>query len=98
MKNLRQLMAAYLHQDWWDEYDGSWEAAVDDFARREPERVRHTIEEIDVLLSAGRSERDLGLALEELGNYRDPGEGDHAYRDWLLGIRARLVADTSPTS
>ena len=51
-----------------------------------------------MLLSAGRSERDLGLALEELGNYRDPGEGDHAYRDWLLGIRARLVADTSPTS
>ena len=27
-------MAAYFHQDWWEEYDGSWKAAAEDFARR----------------------------------------------------------------
>ena len=96
MKNLRQLMAAYYHQDWWDEYDGSWEAAVDDFVRREPDRVSRTIDEIDALLAASPSEDELDKALEELGNYRTPGDGAHAYLEWMNAIRARLVAHTSP--
>ena len=98
MSDLRQLMAAYFHQDWWDEYAGSWEAAVDDFANREPGRVDGTVKEIGALLDANRSEQDLSETLEALGNFRNPGEGEHAYQNWLAGIRARLSTRTKATA
>ena len=91
MENLRQLMAAYFHQDWWDEYDGSWERAVDDFLRREPHRVAVTIEEITVLLDSGDADSVVGETLDALGNYRHPGEEPDAHTRWLRQIRERLV-------
>ena len=49
MHDLGHLMAAYVHQDWWDEYDGSWRAAVadhvdhmDDLTPRGRARTRFT--------------------------------------------------------
>ena len=53
MDNLEHLMSAYFHQDWWEEYDGSWHAAVQDFARRSPERVPGLKTEISSLLRRG---------------------------------------------
>ena len=94
MENLRQLMAAYFHQDWWDEYDGSWEGAVDDFARREPHRVPATIEEITVLLDADDSDTAVGETLDALGNYRHAGEEPDAHSTWLRQIRERLAQAT----
>ncbi len=91
MENLRQLMAAYFHQDWWDEYDGSWEGAVDDFARREPHRVAPAIDEITLLLGAGDSDATVGERLDAMGNYRHPGEEPNAHATWLKQIRERLV-------
>ena len=90
MENLRHLMAAYFHQDWWEEYDGSWVGAVDDYARRAPERVPCLLTEIDALLAAVPDEPTLGRTLTELGNYRSVGESPTAYRDWLRDIRAHL--------
>lgn len=91
MKNLRQLMAAYFHQDWWEEYDGSWEAGVADFARRAPERVPGLIEEIDTLLASAPSEDKVAQVLDDLGNYRDPGGSPTAHLDWLKAIRDSLT-------
>lgn len=90
MDNLRQLMAAYFHQDWYDEYRGSWQSAVDDFARREPDRVGAAREEISQLLAKHPDERALHTALRELGNYCWPGDEPHAYARWLRDIDDRL--------
>lgn len=91
MENLRQLMAAYFHQDWFDEYSGSWEQAVDDFALREPERVAGVRNEIQQLLSSSSTDSDIDSALDSLGNYRWPGDAPTAYRDWLCSMWERLA-------
>src|SRR5687768_15201547 len=91
MENLRQLMAAYFHQDWWDEYDGSWESAVDDFVRREPSRVAATRDEVVSLLTSDASDQALGGTLDDLGNFRDPGDAPDAHRRWLVALRDRLT-------
>ena len=90
MENLRHLMAAYFHQDWWSEYDGSWESAVDDFVRREPRRVAGAAGEIASLLDDAASDQSLGEALDALGNFRDPGSAPDAHRSWLVELRDRL--------
>ena len=91
MDNLRQLMAAYFHQDWWDEYGGMWESAVDDFAHCEPQRIAGVVQEIAALLESAGSDAAVGQALDDLGNFRDPGDGQDANRAWLVQIRARLL-------
>lgn len=90
MENLRQLMAAYFHQDWSDEYQGRWESAVDDFVRREPHRVAGATDEIADLLRTAESDERLGQALADLGNFRDPGDAPDAHRSWLAALTARL--------
>ena len=95
MENLRQLMAAYFHQDWSEEYDGSWEVAVDDFMRREPSRVAHTRAEIATLLGDTDDDGELGRALEALGNYYWPGEGTEPHRQWLVQVESRLSTPTA---
>jgi CdiI immunity protein len=96
MDNLRQLMAAYFHQDWYDEYGGSWEAAVDDFARRAPSRVAGTKAEIATLLRTTTSDAELVETLDALGNFYSAGEDRGSYRAWLESIEARL--DREPPS
>ena len=91
MDNLRQLMAAYFHQDWWDEYGGAWESAVDDFVRREPDRVAAARIELTALLDDSESDHPLGDALDALGNFRDPGDAPDAHWTWLVELRDRLV-------
>lgn len=90
MECLRQLMAAYFHQDWSDEYDGAWTSAVDDFARREPRRIVGTMQEIDELISSSDSDAAVAQALDALGNFRDPGRASDAHITWLREIRERL--------
>ena len=91
MENLRQLMAAYFHQDWWDEYGGSWERAVDDFARREPHRVSGARDDIRQLLDESGSDDAIGSVLDDLGNFRNPGAAKDANRAWLTEINQRLA-------
>jgi hypothetical protein len=92
MDNLRQLMAAYFHEDWSDEYDGAWESAVDDFARREPDRITGVVQEIAALLTGTGSDVAVGKALDALGNFREPGDAQDANRTWLVQIQARLTS------
>ena len=91
MENFRQLMSAYFHQDWWDEYRGTWESAVDDFACREPHRIAGATDEIATLLKNAGSDEAVGRALDDLGYFRDPGPAPHANAEWLAQIRDRLI-------
>lgn len=90
MENLRQLMAAYFHQDWWDEYDGAWRLAVADFARRAPERVPALEREIASLLDERPTDAQVSQLLDEMGNYRHPGDEPDAHIAWLVDIRSLL--------
>lgn len=90
MENLKHLMTAYFHQDWWEEYDGSWAAALEDFVHRAPDRVPSTIAEISQVLEAAPSESDVARLLDEMGSYRDPGPEPTAHIDWLTEIRETL--------
>lgn len=95
MENLRQLMAAYFHQDWYDEYHGSWQSAVDDFVRREPARAGSVCDEIAQLIGEAPDEAALRSSLASLGNYYWPGDGPRSYRDWLLAILDRITVSGS---
>jgi hypothetical protein len=92
MENLRHLMSAYFHQDWWDEYAGSWTAAVDDYMRRSPGRAQGLLDEISLLLASERDDATVARILDELGNYRSPGDSPTAHLDWLEQIRERVAA------
>ncbi|WP_107771067.1 contact-dependent growth inhibition system immunity protein [Nocardioides sediminis] len=91
---LSQLLGAYFHQDWHDEYGGSWEAAVDDFARREPSRVRGVTAEIATLMRTTHSAAELKKALDGLGNFYWAGDDSESYSEWLRNIKARLERET----
>lgn len=88
---LKHLMAAYFHQDWCDEYEGSWRMAVEDFARRSPERVPALSGEIDSVLHGQPTDVHVARLLDELGNHRDPGDEPQAHLGWLEDIRYMLA-------
>jgi hypothetical protein len=88
---LKHLMSAYFHQDWFDEYEGSWRMAVEDFARRSPERVPALSREIDSVLHGRPTDRQVARLLDELGNFRDPGDEPQAHLGWLESIRSMLA-------
>lgn len=90
MDNLRHLMTAYFHQDWWDEYGGSWRSAVADFAARAPERLPALEVEIAGLLDRHLTDAEVSLLLDEMGNFRHPGDEPDAHICWLRDIRALL--------
>ena len=91
MDNLRQLMAAYFHQDWSDEYGGSWQAAVEDFARREPSRVEGAATEVATLLRTTHNDVELVEALDALGSFYWAGDDPAMYRAWLEEILAQMT-------
>jgi hypothetical protein len=90
MNDLRHLMAAYFHQDWWDEYHGSWRAALTDYVQRAPERVPGLVADISTLLAGDPKDGDVATTLEEMGNYRSPGSSPTAHLDWLKEILREL--------
>lgn len=91
MSDLRQLMAAYFHQDFDLEHGtDDWEPVVDLFIRTESHRIPGVIRELDELLDA--PDTDLSTHLGGLGNYYWPGDEPGATRTWLIAIRDRLSA------
>ena len=100
MENLRQLMAAYFHQDWQEEYGDVWESAVDDFARREPHRIAGATDEIATLLTAADSDEAVGRALDALGNFRVPARlrtrTQSGWSRFAIGSSRRPASPTTP--
>ncbi|MEO5664201.1 MAG: contact-dependent growth inhibition system immunity protein [Nocardioides sp.] len=90
MQTLKHFMSAHFHQDWFDEYSGSWEDAVDDFVEREPTRIVEALADIDSIRVT--SDAELARLLDSIGNYYWPGDAPNAHTVWLSGIRNRLAA------
>jgi hypothetical protein len=89
-RELRNLIGAYLHQDWREEYE-SWEEAVADFAREDVAWVAAASAQLSTLL---RDNDELGLKiqLDTLGSYYDPTRAEGSYRAWLTAMHDRLIA------
>ena len=90
---LEQLMGAYFHQDWYDEFGDEWEA-VDAFVAGSPSHVNNLLAEIQNLLSNADSETALEAYLDSLGCEYTPTAEQGGYRGWLSEIARRVAAAT----
>jgi hypothetical protein len=90
--NLRQFVAAYLHQDWPDYYATPWDA-LDDFIRRQgPSDCQSLVREIDSLLDESDEDAVRRVVVDEMGsNYRVEADG-LSYVGWLRAVRDRVLA------
>ena len=87
MDDLTHFFSAYFYEAW-DEYEyNSWEEAVDDFARRSPERVSSAVTSLQALLDEPLDDDELDVRLRALGCTFVSSEGDRA---WLVQLRDRL--------
>ena len=87
MDDLTHLFSAYFYEAW-DEYEyGSWEEAVDDFARRSPDRVAGAVVGLQQLLDEPLGDDALDERLRTLGCTFVSDQGDRA---WLVQLRDRL--------
>jgi len=85
--DLTHLFSAYFYEAW-DEYEyGSWEEAVDDFARRSPDRVNGAVAGLQALLDEPLEDEALDERLRTLGCTFVSDQGDRA---WLIQLRERL--------
>ncbi len=87
---LEQFLGGYLHQDWMHDYADVW-AAVDDFARSEPDHAPALVLEIGALLASDIAEMQLrSLVVDELdGQYLVDRDG-WTYRAWLGAVAERV--------
>ncbi|WP_416954254.1 contact-dependent growth inhibition system immunity protein [Nocardioides sp. T5] len=89
MDDLTYLFSAYFYEAW-DEYEyGSWQDAVDDFARRSPERVAGVMAALRALLDEPLTDKQLDARLRTRGCTFVSEDGD---RTWLIQLLDRLQA------
>lgn len=87
MDDLTHFFSAYFYEAW-DEYEyGSWEEAVDDFARRSPERIAGAVSSLQAILDEPLTDDELDGRLRALGCTFVSRDGDRA---WLAQLRDRL--------
>ena len=84
MDDLSHLFSAYFYEAW-DEFEyQSWEDAVDDFARRSPERVQGATEGLQDLLAEKLTDDELDQRLRAAGCTYVSEQGDRAWLTLLL--------------
>ena len=81
------LFGAYFYEDWDQHEYASWEDAVDDFARRSPNRLAGAASDLSALLLQVRDTDELGERLRALGCAYLPEQGDQL---WLTEVIDRL--------
>jgi hypothetical protein len=87
LDDLMHLLSAYFYEAW-DEYEyDSWQAAVDDFARRSPDRVAGAAAAVRALLDEPLTDEQLDTRLRALGCTFVSEDGD---RTWLAQLLDRL--------
>jgi hypothetical protein len=90
--DLSHLFSAYFYEAW-DEYEyQTWEAAVDDFTRRSPGRVRGAAEALEDLLSEDLTDDELDDRLRAAGCTYVSADGDRA---WLRLLLDHLRSETA---
>ena len=88
---LTQLLQAYLHLDWPEDYAGEPMAAVEDFATQEPELAARLRSEIELLLREYPSEQQLrDLVLDKLASGYTPDASGMSFREWLGRVVERV--------
>jgi hypothetical protein len=88
LESLGQLLGAYFHQDWLDEFENE-HAAIDAIVQGEPaEQVAEAVQEIDKLLAGALPESELRKVMVDcVGCYFDPSSNREGYADWLKHLR-----------
>lgn len=90
MDDLSHLFSAYFYEAW-DEYEyETWEDAVDDFARRSPERVSGAVAALQELLAENLPDDELDRRLRDAGCTFVSEIGDRA---WLVQLLGRLRSE-----
>jgi hypothetical protein len=92
LHELSQLLGAYLHQDWPDEFDSD-AAALNEAIKSEPrEVVASAVNQIDGLLDQSLSDAALKTIMtQQVGCYFHPGDDEGAYHKWLKKVREILA-------
>ena len=94
MDDLSHLFGAYFYEAWDEHEYHSWEEAVDDFARRSPERVEGATSALQALLADDLADEDLDQRLRAAGCTYVSDLGD---RPWLRLLLARLRSHDAGT-
>jgi hypothetical protein len=90
--NLRHMLSAYFHQDWPLEY-ATWQAAVDDFLARSPDRASAVPREIDFVLTGRPEDDQLAVALTDLGSFVHAPSLGYTHGEWLVAVKTRILAE-----
>jgi hypothetical protein len=85
-------LAAYLHQDWADEYDNVWEAVRNFCSDQSVDEVRRSADQVHALIRSELDEKQLMDATVKLGIYYYPPGSGLTYREWLRDLEALLRA------
>lgn len=84
------MLAAYLHEDWPEEYDGDVWRAVEDFAASEPKSIVDSVHrQVRILLEHINEQAARELISQARIAYRPPADG-YTYRGWLVALAAFL--------
>ncbi|GAB3778980.1 contact-dependent growth inhibition system immunity protein [Nocardioides ungokensis] len=86
---LRQLMAAYFHEDFQDVYGGVWET-IDAFVADDPAESVLLPDEIAAVLAEFPTEEATAGYVISLGCCYQPQPNDGGYRGWLAEIARRV--------
>jgi hypothetical protein len=91
LESISQL-AAYLHQDWADEYNDVWDAVRDFCSDQSVDEVRRSADQVHRLLESELDEKQLMEATVKLGIYYYPPGVGIMYCEWLRDLEALLRA------
>jgi hypothetical protein len=100
LEALRQLMGAYLYEDWYIDYGDPW-VAVEAFTRDEPEYAPAVSADIRRAVQEASSDDELEKRLDKFGlGYAATSAGWASYGAWLLAVADRVdqLLHTSPAA
>jgi contact-dependent growth inhibition (CDI) system CdiI-like immunity protein len=90
LEALRQLVGAYLNEDWYLIYQEPW-VAVAAFVRDEPEDAPLVSADIRRAVAESNSDSDLEDLLDKFGlGYDAVSAGWQSYQAWLLAVADRV--------
>lgn len=92
---LEQLMGAYFHQDFHDDYGDIW-GTVDAFTAEEPKLASALPDEIAQVLARFPLEAEVDSYLESLGSSVYLDQADGGYRGWLREMSDRIEKAHQP--
>jgi hypothetical protein len=97
-RELRTLFAAYLHQDFIEEYGDEWNAVRQYCADATAPYIAAAADELADILERFQDEKQLEDVADRLGSsYYPPGVGQ-TYRGWMTEVERLLrAASTAPS-